>query len=146
MKYIYLLTALITFSASNVQAGTYGDDLGKCLIESTSPKDRNKLIVWMFSAAAQHPAVKDILTVSDAKLESANKDFAELTVKLLTVDCRSEMQKAVEFEGSQSIEASFNVFGQVAGMDLFSSPHVAGALAGYVQYLEGSKLDEILNK
>ena len=144
MKYIYLFTALICLNISSVNAGIYSDKLGKCLIDSTSAKDRNKLIVWMFSAASQHPVVKDILTVSEAKLESASKDFAELTMQLLTEDCKAETQKAVEHEGKKSIEASFTVFGQVAGRELFSSPHVAKALADYTKFIDKSKLEKIL--
>jgi hypothetical protein len=145
MKKICFIAALMFLNLSTAYAGSYSDDLGKCLIDSTSTKDRNKLIVWMFSAASQHPVVKDLLTVSDARLESANKDFAELTMKLLTVDCKSETQKAVRYEGTKSIESSFNVFGQVAGRDLFSSPYVAEAMAGYSKYLDSARLEEILN-
>ncbi|MDH5356261.1 MAG: hypothetical protein OEY09_17600 [Gammaproteobacteria bacterium] len=144
MKFIYLLPLLAIFGFSNVHAGVYSDALGKCFIDSTTSKDRNILIVWIFSAASQHPVVKDILTVSEDKLESANRDFADLTMKLLTVDCKTETEKAIEYEGNKSLEESFNVFGQVAGRELFSSPHVAAAMAGYAKHLDSSKLEEML--
>ncbi len=101
MKFIYLLPLLAIFGFSNVHAGVYSDALGKCFIDSTSSKDRNILIVWIFSAASQHPVVRDILTVSEEKLESANRDFAELTMKLLTVDCKTETEKRLNMRAKK---------------------------------------------
>jgi len=134
------------FSMPAAQAGVYGDALGQCFIDSTSHKDRNKLIVWLFSAAAQHPVVKHLLSVSDVELDKANKEFAALSMKLLTQDCRAEAKKAVKNEGIASLQSSFKVFGEVAGRELFESPYVAKALAGYVKHLDVVTLGLILTQ
>jgi len=94
----------------------------------------------MFSAASQHPLVSDIVSVNEAQLNKANKEFADLTMKLLTVDCQAETKMAVKQEGITSLQSSFKVFGEAAGQDLFSSPYVVKAMAGYVQYLDVIKL------
>ena len=146
MKYICTLLVCLLTNISTSYAGTYSNDLGKCLVESTSTKDRNSLVAWMFSAASQHPAVKHIVSVSDAQLETANKDYAELSIRLLTKDCKTEAEKAVKFEGPQSIESSFALFGQVAGRELFSSPHVAKAMAGYAKYFDNPELDKLFKQ
>ena len=103
------------------------------------------MIVWFFSAASQHPVVKDMLTVSADDLNKANKEFADLTMKLLTKDCRAEAKTAIKVEGIASLQSSFKVFGEVAGRELFTSPYVAKALAGYVQYLDVVTLGLILS-
>ncbi len=134
MKLLIIMALLLMTNPA--MAGAQSDALGKCLVDSTSVKDRNKLIVWMFSASSQHPVVKDIIQVNEAQLNKANKDFAELSMKLLTVDCKVEAQKAVKLEGMKALQSSFRVFGEAAGKELFSSPYVAKAMAGYVRYLD----------
>ncbi len=146
MKFTKIFT-LVAFQLAaffpNAYAGPHSDELARCLIESTSERDRNGLIVWMFSAASQHPAVKDIVNVTPQQLDDANKNYAELTVRLLTEDCLSEAKKAVKYEGEAALENSFNLFGQAAGRELFSSPYVAGAMAGYVKHIDRSKLQKL---
>lgn len=144
MKIISLFILLLSLNVTAASAGDYSDALGKCLIDSTSANDRNKLIVWMFSASSQHPVVKDMISVNAEQLNRANKEFASLTMKLLTVDCKAEAANAIKQEGIASLQSSFKVFGQVAAQDLFSSPYVAKAMAGYVQYLDIIKLALIL--
>ncbi len=140
MRFFYTLIILLLLNSSNVFAGVHSDALGKCLIDSTSTKDKNTLIVWMFSAASQHPLVSDIVSVNEVQLNKANKEFADLTMKLLTVDCQTETKMAVKQEGIASLQSSFKVFGEATAQDLLSSPYVVKAMAGYVQYLDIIKL------
>lgn len=139
----FILMAL-ALPFTNAFAGPYGDKLGNCLVESTSQRDRNILIVWMFSAASQHPVVRNILNVSPEQMDLANKNMADLTVKLLTENCKVETSEALKNEGATALESSFRLFGQVAGNELFTSPHVAGALAGFEKHLDSSKIEELM--
>ena len=125
-------------------AGIYTDDLSKCLVESTTKKDRVALVKWMFSAASLHPAVKSISSVTAEDLDNANKITANLFMKLLTDSCVKETKKALKFEGQTTIETSFRVLGQVAGRELFSSPEVAGAMAGLEKHIDQEKLQSLL--
>ncbi len=142
-KFTTVVIVFLNLINSNAHAGPYSDELGRCLIDSTTQGDRNVLIVWMFSAAAQHPVVENLLDVSPEQLDKANKNFANLTVKLLTENCRAISKKAIKFEGAAALKNSFKLLGQVAGRELFTSSHVAGALAGFESHLDSSKLDEL---
>ena len=85
------------------------------------------------------------LSLTPKQLDESNKNMANLTVRLLTEDCLEDAKKTVRYEGEMALENSFNLFGQVAGKELFSSPHVAGAMAGYVKHLDQSKLQKLNN-
>ena len=135
---------LLTASAMPAAAGPYADALGRCLIENTSENDRKQLIVWMFSAASQHPVVRDLLVVTPQQVDTANKAMADLTMRLLTEECLDVARKAIRIEGKVTLEQSFNLLGQVAGRELFSSPHVAEAMAGYAGHLDGQKLQQLM--
>jgi hypothetical protein len=64
-------------------------------------------------------------------------------MRLLTDACKSQTQQALQYEGSNTIQASFQVLGQVAGQELFTSPEVGGAMAGLAKYIDEAKLKEL---
>lgn len=130
-------------SVQPAQAGPYADDLSKCLVSSTSKDDRASLVTWMFSAASLHPAVKSIASVTPKQLDDANKHAGELFMRLLTDACKSQTQQALQYEGASTIQTSFQVLGQVAGQELFTSPEVGAALAGMSKYIDEARLKEL---
>jgi hypothetical protein len=132
------------FVATSVYAGPYTNDLSKCLVESTSQRDRTALAVWMFTAASFHPAVKPLSKVSQEQLDKANKTAGELFMKLLTKSCRKETQEALKYEGSGTMEASFKVLGEVAGRELFTSPKVNDSMSGLSKYMNEEELKSLI--
>jgi hypothetical protein len=124
-------------------AGPYTDDLSKCLVNSTTKEDRVALVKWMFSAASVHPAVKSMVSVSAKQLDDANKRTADLFMNLLTISCKSEAEKALQYEGEVTFQTSFQILGQVAGQELFSSPEVVSAMSGLEKYIDGKKLESL---
>ncbi|HEY4213734.1 MAG TPA: hypothetical protein VGM84_19810 [Steroidobacteraceae bacterium] len=144
-KYLAVLIAGVASGLPLLaNAGPFADDLGKCLVTSTTSEDRTALVQWIFVAAAKHPAVSSMVHVTQEQVDSANKTTAALLMKLLTQSCKSEAQKAIQNEGPQTIQVSFAVLGQVAGRELFASPQVAGATAGLAKYIDGKALQAAL--
>jgi hypothetical protein len=139
-------TAILAASLSlapAVQAGIYSDDLSKCLVESTTPADRVALVRWLFVAAAAHPAVASIASVSPKDLDEANKTTAALFMRLLTDSCKDKAKNALNFEGPVTLTTSFQVLGQVAGREMFSSPEVTKAMSGLEKYTDVKKLEAL---
>lgn len=138
--YILILSCLVTAPA---HAGIYGDDLSKCLVESTTKQDRTALVRWIFAAAAANPAVASLSNVSPKMMEDANSTTGALIMRLLTGSCKDKATKALTYEGPAAIQLSFQVLGQVAGGELFSSPEVRHAISGLEQYVDKKKLEEL---
>ena len=86
MKKIALCIACILFTAS-CWAGPYGDDLKKCLVESTSKRDNIVLVRWLSKALLAHPEVKDLAVIPNAKAMQIDKDFARYVERLLGENC-----------------------------------------------------------
>jgi hypothetical protein len=141
---LLLVVAGMGLASSGANAGMYTDDLSRCLVDSTTSADKLTLVKWMFAAMARHPAVKALASVSDAQMDAANKQTAELFVKLVTNTCKVQTQKAVKYEGQAALQASFQVFGQVAAAELFSNPDVAAGMSGLTKYFDNKKLSETL--
>ncbi len=144
--YKTLAVAAALSVSAGAYAGPYANDLAKCLVNSTSQQDRQNLVRWVFAAAAAHPAVKSIANVSPEQLDQANHQIGTLFTKLLTESCRDETQKAMKYEGQQTLQTSFQVLGTVAGKELFSSPDVGNAMAGLKKYLDEKKLSQVIPK
>ena len=148
MKYpalavITVAFALAVLSPESALAGPYGDELAKCLVKSTTDADKTYLVKWLFAAAALHPDVKSIASVSDAQRDELNKNAAKLFERLLTESCRSEAQEAVKYEGPSTLESSFNVLGQVAARGRFSHPTVARGTGELTNYVDKQKLERV---
>jgi hypothetical protein len=137
----------ITFgllASQGSHAGVYTDDLGRCLVAHTSEQDRIALVRWVFLVAALHPAVSDISQVSDAERENADRNMADLLVRLMADSCRKQTHDAVQYEGPQAIETSFGTLGQVTMRGLMSDQHVQAGFAGFGKYLDGDKLKAVI--
>src|SRR3970040_361951 len=120
---VFSLALLASHSAF---AGPYSDEMAKCLVASTSEADKNFLVKWMFAAAALHPAVKSISSISDAQRN-------ELNVKT-----------AIKYEGQSTIESAFQVLGQVAARGLFSDPNVNGFIAQLGNHIDKQKMESVI--
>ena len=133
------LATLLGFTLTDAEAGPYGDDLGKCLVNSTTSTDKRALVKWMFATAALHPEVKPIAAVSTQQRDAFNKTIGTLFDRLLTKTCRQQAQQAVKFEGESTIESSFRILGQVAARELFAYPSVAVGMADMTKHVDSRK-------
>jgi hypothetical protein len=136
--------SLAVGSVEPALAGPYADELARCLVRSTTDDDKNYLVKWMFATAALHPAVKSIASVSDEQREELTRNAAKMFERLLGEACRAETRDAFKYEGPSTLEAGFQVLGQVAARRMFSDPSVAGNLADFGKYIDQKKLEGLL--
>jgi hypothetical protein len=137
--------ALVFCSVSQATAGVYADDFGKCLVNATNKDDRANLIRWFFVAAAHNPEVKPLASVTPAQQEESDKAMGALMMRLLTDSCKTEAQKAIQYEGPNTIELAFAVLGKVAGSEIFSNPDVMAGLKSMTKYLDADKLKALMS-
>ena len=138
------LLALMTAPPSF--AGLYTDDLSRCIVDSTTAEDRSNLMKWVFIAMSQHPMVSPLTTVKSTDVEGANKIIGQLFMRLLTDTCAQKARDAIRIEGAGAIQSSFQVLGQVAASGLFSDPNVAKAMAGLENYVDKTKLEDLVKQ
>jgi hypothetical protein len=138
-----LVMGLLTLSPLTI-AGEHTDKLSDCLLTATTEEDKLSLVKWMFTAMALHPAVEEIAGVSLSAREQANREMAELIIKLLSRACYSETRLALRNEGSLALQASFTALGQIAATNLFSDPNVAAGLASLETYISAEDLENRL--
>ncbi len=130
--------------AKGAAAGTYSDDLTKCLMSATSAQDKSELVRWIFATVALHPDVTAMASVTDAQRADLNAKTARLFERLVTETCKTQTQAAVRNEGVVAIQSSFRSFGETATRELVSNPKVANGLTNTASNLDLFKLMQVL--
>lgn len=137
-----LLTAALLISGT-AHAGAYSDSLSDCLVGKSTMDDHAVLVRWMFVAMSKHPSVASLATLTDAQVDKANQQMAELFTRLMTETCRDQAKLALKNEGSLAVQQSFEKLGQQAGSELFINPKVAQGMSGITKYFDSKKLEEL---
>lgn len=141
LKVIVAVVVLACAAVPPAEAGIYADDLAKCLVASTTTRDQTDLVRWIFATAALHPGVSSIAAVTSAQRTEMARTVAELFERLLTESCRSPFAAAMQNEGNQTIEAAFQVLGQVAMRALMADPAVGKGFDEIDSFLHKEKIE-----
>jgi hypothetical protein len=140
-KMMLAAAGLLIFGTAH--AGAYSDSLSECLVGKSTMDDHAILVRWMFVAMSKHPSVSSLATLSDAQVDKANQQMAELFTRLMTETCRSQAKLALKNEGGVAVQQSFEKLGQLAGSELFINPNVAQGMSGITKYFDTKKLEEL---
>jgi NADPH:quinone reductase-like Zn-dependent oxidoreductase len=125
-------------------AGPFADDMGRCLVTSTTAAEKSALVKWIFAIIALHPEVADLAAVGAAERAKLNQRLGDLVVDLLTKRCAAQSRLALKNEGMGVIETSFSVLGQSAAQELFTHPAVGAGLADFGKSLDAAKLEPLI--
>lgn len=146
MRWFLAAAAALVALACGASAGVYSDDMGKCLVKSSSPEDQVMLVKWIFAAMSEHPAVKPMTKLTTDEREGYNRQAAALMQRLMTVDCRKETIAAMKNEGNSAIEAAFSLLGEVAMRGLMTDPQVQKGIEGLGKGLDEKAFKELTNE
>lgn len=138
MTFAAIVSTLAVTAPSQASAGVFSDDLAKCLVQSASDADRLALVRWLFVAVSENPGLSDLKKVRPDQKEQADRTAAQMMQRLLITDCRAQTVAAIKNEGPTAIQASFGVFGQVAGRELMANPKSQAEAANMQKYLDQS--------
>ena len=143
-SFLYIFTAftfLLNISNKPIFAGPFGDEMAKCLVTSTSNRDRTKLIKWMFRVYGEHPEVSYMVDLSDREKKVIDKDVANIFTRLLSEDCIDETKKALDYEGENVMFTAFKILGQTAAQGFNNNPDVMKSINKFVELINYEKLD-----
>lgn len=131
------LTLLLALFASPLAcAGTATEGLSACLVEASTPDDRQVLVRWIFLAISRHPELAPMTVVAPAQATVIERDAGQLFQRLMTVDCLPQTRAAFTEGAGAAFGSAFEALGLVAANDLFANPQVDGATAGLLQHVD----------
>ena len=142
----FLLTlSFFQLSEKRSIAGPFGDEMAKCLVQSTNSKDNISLVRWIVRVYGEHPDSNDFINLSIKDKEKIDKEIDALFNRLLLEDCKKETKMALNYEGDQVLFTAFQIMGQVAGRELNKEKNVAEAINKFLNYIDTEKLEYLNN-
>ena len=141
-----VLGASLLLSATPSLAGPALDKASACLADNTSGKDRKVLARWMFLAMGAHPEIRSLSNATPADQEETSRLVADLITRLLTENCRGEIQNLVRMEGSGALTNAFEFLGKSAMQELLTNKDVSGSIEQYIRYVDKSKINGLFEK
>jgi hypothetical protein len=142
MRKIALIALLAAMPTAH--AGTYGDAFGKCLVSSSTDSDKQQLMEWIYSAIALNPSIRPYSSITSEQREIFDKSMATLFERLVGDSCRKEASEALKYEGASAFGTAFQLFGEVAGQQLFASPEVAKGSQEFYKHVDNDALQKKL--
>ena len=113
--------------------------MSKCLVDSTSKKDKIVFVNWMFNVISVNPNIKNI-SIAKKERDIYHKKVARLFMRLLTQDCKNELKEAIRYEGDYALFNAFKLLGEVSSRELLNDKVVQKESIKYMKYID---LDEL---
>jgi hypothetical protein len=130
----------LSLISASVYAGQATNQLGICLTDSLTGKERKNLAKWIFFSISAHPEINPYSNVSEEDEDKTNEFVGKLVTRLMADDCPNQTIEALEEDGSMAIESAFRLVGQVAMQELITNQDVAASISGFEKYLDQEKL------
>lgn len=135
---VAILLAAI-FSASPSVAGTHGDELTKCMLQSWTAENQATFKKWAFSMFAQDPVFVDLPHPSQAQTDELAKKIVGDLERLIMVNCRKEATAALKNEGPTALSPSLRALSQSMGQSWSDNVSQSLNLAGVLKFMDRSK-------
>lgn len=147
MKKVLTITAIVCAWLSPMAAysAQEAQQLGACMTDALSGKERKDLAKWIFFSISTHSDIKDYTNIPKNDIDASNAHVGALITRLLTADCPKIADAAMKAEGSKALEYAFGVVGQVAMQELMAEKSVSEALSQYEKHLDQKKFNETFN-
>lgn len=137
------------FSGGQALASDSTTKYVRCMERNITGAEQEVIIRWLFAGIATHPAVSDIMNVSSAQLDNANKDIGNLVMDLLTVRCKAEFRTAMldpKNRGTNPTETAFGRLGELSMNYIMADEIVTKNLVAFTAYLDNERFMELLKE
>lgn len=124
-------------------AGEAADELGVCLSDSLTGKERKTLARWIFFGMAAHPEISPYTDIPDQAIHEMDQVVGKLLTRLMTIDCPEQARTAVKVEGNIAIETAFELVGKVAMLELMTNQDVGLTLGGFEKHIDRGKINSL---
>lgn len=142
-RLVVLAATLAVAAAAHAQSPPA--DLGRCLADNTTGRDRKDLARWMFLGMAAHPEITQYASAAAAAAnEESSRMIGALVTRLLTDACANQTRAAIRTGGAAALQLAFQSLGQAAMQELMTDKAVSTSLGRFEQYLDRKRFDELM--
>ena len=127
-------------AAAQEMENAEGAALGRCMLANATNADRDVVTRWFSGALASASAVSGIVSIDASAKDLANRDFAALLTRLLTVDCLDSARTAVQHNKNAAMKVAIAMLSRSAVDHTLNDPAADDALGAFHQYMNRDKL------
>ena len=143
---VFLITFIAAPSFTALHANTGAEQLGSCLVDSMTGKERKKIAKWLFFAMSAHPELSTYASIENPDITESDNFVGTLITRLLTEDCPQQYKTASNEVGSQAMVSAFELVGRVAMQELMTDTRVTNSIGAFEKYLDKDKINNVLAK
>lgn len=116
----------------------------RCIVDSTTNKDRRVIMKFFFAAYTRHPELKSIAQASPDLTKEAIAGAAQLTDRILTKDCVKELKPISDQQGLNTAYAVvLNAYGGLAAAEFNGSPEIGAVIGDLGKQLSKDELARV---
>lgn len=120
-------------------ANIYDDNLTRCVVESTTAKENQTLVQWMYMALSASPDIHQFSKLSTMDEKQINQNVALLFQSLLKDRCHKELELVTKYSDESGLDQAFRTLGQTAMLGIMKQPEVTNKIGEFLQYMKTDK-------
>lgn len=139
MRHLALI-AIITL-VPTVCPAQVPEALGKCIVGSLSPADRQDLARWVFLSMAAHPAVRPAAADVAAGIDDTARKVGALFTRTMRDTCAAQAKAANDAGGTPVIKSAIGFFTQLGVQELMIHKDVLAAHAAFTKFADREAIE-----
>ena len=140
------LVLLLLFFPNTSSAGPYKDDLIRCVGDSLTENDKNNFAFFIALSFSRLPEMRDIFFLDEIRKDKIIRDYATSLDRLIILDCRSQSENVVKFEGPNELASAANMMGQIALREKLADPAVVELFDEMEEYVSTDEWNELFGQ
>ena len=141
-KYTFIF--IIGFNL-NLFSGPFTDEFAKCIVMKTTTQEKTDLVRWIYVTMSFHPQLMDLSNLTADDVEMVNIRVADYMTNVFAYKCNEELNMAMDYEGEESVYYAFELLGEIAMTELMEDQGVSAASELFIDYIDVSIFEQILN-
>ena len=142
IKYCFII--IISFNL-NLFSGPFTDEFAKCIVMKTTTQEKTDLVRWIYVTMSFHPQLMDLSNLTADDVEMVNIRVADYMTNVFAYKCNEELNMAIDYEGEESVYYAFELLGEIAMTELMEDQGVSAASELFIDYIDVSIFEQILN-
>ena len=111
----------------------------------TTTQEKTDLVRWIYVTMSFHPQLMDLSNLTADDVEMVNIRVADYMTNVFAYKCNDELNMDIEYEGEESVYYAFELLGEIAMTELMEDQVVSAASELFIDYIDVSIFEQILN-
>jgi hypothetical protein len=143
-RLLLVLSMLGSLTLNAARADDAHNSARRCVLDSTTNKDRRAVMRWFFVSYATHSELRGMAPIPSDTVQDAVKAVSQFTERIMLSDCVKELKIVSERQGLNTAYALvISTFGALAANEFNANQEVRAAIAELGSQLPKEELQRV---